>query len=80
MRTLSITVKCSDMFAATLLNNDKPQGSFDGYVPKWFPNPRVQHFGDYVELIIDIDTGKIVNWQKPTTAQLEETFKDDKQT
>lgn len=77
MRTLSINVKCSDMFSAVLLRNDNPEASYDGYVPKWFPNPRVQHFGDYVELVIDIDTGRIVNWQKPTAAQLSETFNFD---
>jgi len=30
------------------------------------------HCGDYVELDIDIDTGMILNWKKPTKAQLKE--------
>jgi hypothetical protein len=69
-KTIKVTAKCSDMFSASLVETDKPVRSYDGYVPAWFPNPNVQHFGDYVELEIDIDTGRIVNWKKPTQAQL----------
>jgi len=76
MRTIKISAKCSDMFSAMLYEDGKATGEMDGYVPRWLPNPSVDHYGDYVELEIDIDTGKIVNWKKPTNAQLRETFKD----
>ena len=72
---ISISAKCSDMFAASLKQDERVIGNYDGYVPDWFPNPRAEHFGDYVELQIDIETGRIVNWKKPTQAQLNTTFK-----
>lgn len=48
---------------------------YDGYVPAWFPTPKEDNGGDYVLLDIDVDTGKILNWKKPTKANLKETFK-----
>lgn len=60
------------MFGAFLYDDNKLVGEYDGYVPKFFPG---QHFGDYVNLEIDIETGKIVNWKKPTQGQLDEVFK-----
>jgi hypothetical protein len=66
--------KCSDLFTATLSRNGQDVGSYDGYVPDWFPG---KHYGDYVELEIDADTGKILNWKKPTKAQLDGTFVKD---
>ena len=59
------------MFSASLVEGGKQTGVYDGYVPKFFPG---NHFGDYVILHIDIETGKIVNWKKPTEKQLEEIF------
>lgn len=59
------------MFGANLIDDTgKSMGTYDGYVPKWFPAPSVRHLGDYVELLIDLETGKIVNWQKPTKQNL----------
>jgi hypothetical protein len=74
-KIISINAKCSDLFSASLTENNKTIGTMDGYVPAWFPNPRAAHYGDYVELKIDIETGKILNWNKPTEKQLKETFK-----
>lgn len=73
--TLSITAKCSDMFHAGL-HGDGIVGTahYDGYVPAWFPNPKVEHYGDYVELRIDVATGQILNWKKPSDAALNKTF------
>lgn len=74
-RTIKINAKCSDMFAACLVEPGKAARNYDGYVPSWFPSPGTEHYGDYVELEIDVDTGRIINWKKPTVAQLNETFK-----
>ena len=63
---ININAKCSDLFSANC--NGK---HYSGYVPDWMPG---QHYGDYVTLEIDTDTGKILNWKKPTKAQLDETF------
>ena len=40
----------------------------DGYVPAFFPG---EHHGDYLLLDIDIETGRILNWQPPTRDALE---------
>jgi hypothetical protein len=76
-RTLKISAKCSDMFHASLIDESGNPGTvheYDGYVPDWFPNPTTQHWGDYVELTIDLDTGKIIGWKPPTKSQLDESF------
>lgn len=41
--------------------------SYDGYVPDFFPDI---HHGDYLYLNIDLETGQILNWKKPTPEQL----------
>lgn len=74
MKTISITAKCSDMFSASLNEDGKEIGNYSGYVPSWFPNSNVEHYGDYVELKIDLDTGKILNWVKPSKKALKEDF------
>ena len=71
-QVISINAKCSDGFDAILINNGHVKGEYTGYVPDWMPG---QHYGDYVDLRIDIETGRILNWKKPTAAQLKETFK-----
>ena len=72
-RILKICVKCSDRFAATLVEEGKKDVEYDGYVPKFMPE---EHFGDYVELDIDIDTGMIINWKKPTKEELKQLNQD----
>jgi hypothetical protein len=72
MTTISISAKCSDLFGAFLYRDNKLVGEYDGYVPDFMPG---EHYGDYVQLEIDINTGKIVNWKKPTQAQLNKVFK-----
>jgi hypothetical protein len=72
MKTISISAKCSDLFSATLtetgaLNEHVSNKEYSGYVPDFFPG---QHYGDYVQLDIEIETGRILNWKKPTKAQL----------
>jgi hypothetical protein len=64
-RILRVCAKCSDMFGGTLLEDGR---RYDGYVPDFFPG---QHCGDYVQLDIDIETGQIVNWKRPTEKDLE---------
>jgi hypothetical protein len=69
MKILKISAKCSDLFWAGFGAKE-----FCGCVPTWLPNKNTNHYGDYVQLDIDVETGKIVNWVKPTAKQLEETF------
>ena len=68
MKTIiSISAKCSDLFSATLKRDGKVVGEYDGYVPSLLPG---EHYGDYVLLDIDTETGRILNWKKPTTKDL----------
>ena len=60
MKTLVISAKCSDAFWAELRENGKKVSEYDGYVPDFMPG---EHFGDYVELEIDIETGVILDWK-----------------
>jgi hypothetical protein len=71
-RILSICAKCVDAFGSKLIENGEVTNSYEGYVPKFFPN---EHFGDYIELDIDIDTGQIVNWKTPTKEELKQLDK-----
>ncbi len=66
--TLTISAKCSDLFTANLTQNDELLKEYQGYVPDIVPNT----WGDYVDLVIDVRTGKILNWIVPTETQLEE--------
>lgn len=62
-KTLKIHLKVSDQFSARLMS-DKGEiihDQDDGYVPSFMPG---DHYGDYVILDIDIDTGVITNWKK----------------
>lgn len=68
--TVSINAKCSDLCVTVLLDKDGTEiFEHDGYVPDFMPG---DHYGDYVQLDIDLETGQIKNWKAPTAAQLEE--------
>ncbi len=67
--SISICAKCSDMFSATLDDGRV----YDGYVPAFFPG---DHGGDYVQLDIDLATGKILNWKAPTQNAIDKAFKE----
>jgi hypothetical protein len=43
-------------------------------VPSFFPG---EHYGDYLILDIDLETGQITNWKKPTTEQIEQVINGD---
>lgn len=68
MRKISICAKCSDLFYAHFSEDGEIKGDYNGYVPDWFPE---EHYSDYVELEIDIDTGLILNWKKPSEKDLD---------
>jgi hypothetical protein len=73
---LRIVAKCSDCCNASLETKDgtvlREQNS---YVPEMMPG---EHYGDYVEIDIDIATGKILNWKKPSEAALKRFIKTGK--
>lgn len=74
-KILRINAKCADSCFASL---EDDQGNelkdHDGYVPNFMPG---QHYGDYIILDIDIDSGQIINWTPPTAAELESFIEGD---
>jgi hypothetical protein len=57
-KILSITAKCSDLCSVGYSNEKFESFEKDGYVPK-----NIGIGGDdYIRLEIDIETGKILNW------------------
>jgi len=46
-------------------------GKDEDYVPSFFPG---EHYGDYLILDIDIDTGLITNWKQPTPQAVMDAF------
>ena len=73
IEVISITAKCSDLFSATAKDaTGKEVGQWDGYVPDIMPD---DHDGDYILLDIDVNTGRILNWKKPSQLVLRQTFK-----
>jgi len=68
-KTIRLKAKTSDNFECKILDeNGEVIGKYDGYVPGFFPG---EHYGDYIQLEIDLDTGQILNWQRPTPEDIE---------
>ena len=67
-KILSICAKCSDLFSACVLDeNYNELVDYEGCVPDFMPG---RHYGDYIMLDIDITTGQILNWIKPSPEEL----------
>jgi len=72
IKTLRICAKTSDNLGIVFLNEDgEGVGRRDDYVPDYFPE---EHYGDYVEFDIDVATGQILNWKKPTQKELKDSI------
>lgn len=66
---LRVHCKVCDNFAAELIDkNGETLRDYEGYVPDFMPG---QHYGDYIILDIDIESGMIKNWKVPTVKQME---------
>jgi hypothetical protein len=64
IKTVSMYLKVSDSFSCQIKDDQgKIVKDYDGYVPKFMPG---EHYGDYVILEIDIDTGHVINWKRPS--------------
>lgn len=74
VKTLEIHCKVTDRFQYALKDADGAEifSQDDGYVPSFMPG---QHYGDYIILNIDLDTGMVTNWRKPTAEQIEAAIK-----
>ena len=73
IRVVRVHVKVRDEGYYDLVdadNNVVAQKAED-YVPGFFPG---DHFGDYLMLDIDIETGQILNWVAPTEEEIRTAF------
>lgn len=72
IKTIKINAKVRDCFACSFHDESGIEiHNYDGYVPSFMPG---QHFGDYIELEIDLETGKILNWPKDIQTKLQNWF------
>ena len=69
---LSIVAKCSDRCIASLTENGVELKNHDGYVPSIMPG---EHYGDYIEIDIEVATGKILNWKVPSKTAIAKFIK-----
>jgi hypothetical protein len=68
-KELRLYCKVCDRFTAGLYDQDGQEiHAHDGYVPSLMPG---EHYGDYIILNIDIDTGEITNWKQPSVEDVE---------
>lgn len=74
VKTVSIYCKVSDRFTYQLKDAEGTivHDQDDGYVPDFMPG---EHYGDYVILDIDVDTGMVTNWSVPTARQIEDAMR-----
>ena len=69
--TVSARVRDSGCYAYKNSNGEAIKCIEDSYVPDFFPT---EHCGDYLHLEIDLETGQILNWKKPSEEQLKKAF------
>ena len=68
VKTISISAKCSDLcFVSAMDEKGEVIAERDGYVPHFMPD---EHWGDYVILNIDRETGQILNWKVPSSEKV----------
>lgn len=75
VKKLSLQIKVTDRFYADLIDEQgEVVGNIELDVPNFFPG---DHYGEYLYLDIDIETGQITNWNKPTAKQIEAIINGD---
>lgn len=66
IKTIEINAKCSDLCFTTFRAENEIIAEIDSYPPEFLGD------GDSINLIIDIETGRILNWKKPSKSELQE--------
>lgn len=75
---MKILLKIRNEFNCNLLNDDdKVVATYDGYVPSFVPG----RYGEYLDFVIDVRTGQILNWPSQTkfVTELKEYFDVEKE-
>lgn len=74
IKTVEICCKVRDNFCCVLKDQDGNKViDYDGYVPGFMPG---EHYGDYIELNIDLETGQILNWKNNIEIKIQEFIND----
>lgn len=69
VKEIRVHIKVCDRFDGTFVDaQGETLRDYEGYVPGFFPG---DHYGDYLILNIDLETGQILNWKKPTAEDVE---------
>jgi hypothetical protein len=74
-----IHMKVRDEFCCSILDQSgESLKEYEGYVPEWMPDDvnGTSHFGDYLILKVDLDTGQIVNWKQIGPGVMEKFIAD----
>ncbi|HGU9768548.1 TPA: hypothetical protein ACNFOQ_000058 [Morganella morganii] len=75
LKEMRLCIHVRDGFTCSLHNPDGGEfASHEGYVPDFFPG---DHYGDYLMLNIDVETGQITNWKKPTPEDITKMLSND---
>ena len=74
IKTIKITAHTRDCFQATSTDDEGKEYDYDGYVPKWMPGER---FGDDFTILVDNETGKILNWKSVDINAVKEQEEED---
>jgi hypothetical protein len=73
IKTIEISAKCRDQCYVSAQDADGALvADGDGYVPDFMPGV---HYGDYIQLTIDVATGRITNWVVPKDRQILDDIK-----
>ena len=75
VKTIRIHAKCTDRCVTDIVDQDgETIYQHDGYVPGFMPG---DHYGDYVILDIDAESGQILNWKAPSPESLQEFIEEE---
>lgn len=70
VKTINVMAKVRDCGSYSLASDEGGiVHEHDGGVPGFFPG---EHYGDYLDLKIDLETGTILNWITPSESALQE--------
>ena len=72
MRILIINAKCGDRCSTELAIDGISVAEVEGYAPGLRNHLKA---GDYISLKIDLDSGQILDWNKPSESDINEFFK-----
>lgn len=76
IKFMRVRGKCDDRSQVIATNSDGGiLFNIDGYMPSGLGFGR----SDYIEFVIDIETGQIMNWKKPSEQALIDSFLTDKE-